>query len=109
MAGDTPEPLEDFETWLLRRVAQAVESGEVHADLLTELRPEFEAARTRPQEESYVAAVQQVADIAGVAEDEARSTLEAIEAQPTLARKLMLRRFVEAWLEGQRKTYRRAD
>jgi len=35
-----PEPLEDFETWLLRRVADAVEAGEVPADLLGELHGE---------------------------------------------------------------------
>jgi hypothetical protein len=29
--------MEDFESWLLRRVAQAVEAGEVSADLLADL------------------------------------------------------------------------
>jgi hypothetical protein len=33
-----PEPLEAFEPWLLQRVVQAVEAGEVSADLLAELR-----------------------------------------------------------------------
>lgn len=37
MAADTPEPLEGFQPWLLRRVAQAVEAGEVSVDLLAEL------------------------------------------------------------------------
>ncbi len=42
--------MESFETWLIRRVAQAVEVGEVPASLLTELQAAIEAARDRPQE-----------------------------------------------------------
>jgi hypothetical protein len=49
MAGDISEPLDGFETWLLRRVAQAVEAGEVSAELLTKLQAACEAARrSRP-------------------------------------------------------------
>ncbi len=59
MAGDMAEPLEDFETWLLHRVAQAVEAAEVSADLLTELQAEFEAARERPLDESEAGAIRQ--------------------------------------------------
>jgi len=36
--------METFETWLLRRVAQAVEAGEVPEALLMELQAEIEAA-----------------------------------------------------------------
>ena len=42
MDGDKTEPLENFETWLLHRVAQAVEAAEIPADLLTELQAEIE-------------------------------------------------------------------
>ncbi len=45
---ELPDPKEPFESLLLLRVAQAVEAGEVPADLLTELRGEFEAAKDRP-------------------------------------------------------------
>lgn len=38
MRGDSPDTPAPFERWLLRRVAEAVEAGEVPADLLTELR-----------------------------------------------------------------------
>ncbi len=100
--------VEDFESWLLRRVAQAVEAGGVSADLLTELRREFDAASERPREESHAAAIQHIADLAEVPEEEAAKTMVTIEAQPTVTRELLMRRFVEAWLEGQRKTYRRA-
>ena len=36
MGEDPTAPMEAFETWLLHRVAQAVEAGEVSADLLTD-------------------------------------------------------------------------
>ena len=101
-----PDPLETFEPWLLHRVAQAVEAGEVSADLLTELRAEIDAARERPQEEGHAAAIQHVADLAGVPEEEAAKSLAAIEAQPSVTRELLMRRIAEAWLEGQRKAYR---
>ncbi len=50
MAGDLLEPPEGFEPWLLRRVAQAIETGEVPVDSLTELHAELAGARERPQE-----------------------------------------------------------
>jgi hypothetical protein len=99
------DPLDTFERWLLHRVAQAVEAGEMSADLLTELRAEFDAARERPQEEGHAAAVQHIAGLAGVSEEEAAKTLAVIEAQPSVTQELLMRRFMEAWLEGQRKAY----
>ncbi len=105
MADDKAELLEGFETWLIRRVAQAVEAGEVSADLLTELQAEFDVARERPVQEGHAAAIQHIADLAGVPEEEAAKTLAAIEAQPSITRQLLMRRFVEAWLEGQRREY----
>ncbi len=59
MADDKTEPLENFESWLLRRVAKAVEADEVPADLLTELQAAMEEARDRPQEESHAEAVRE--------------------------------------------------
>ncbi len=103
MAGELPEPLEGFEGWLLRRVAQAVEAGEVPATLLTHLQAEIETARERPAAESHAAAVRHVAEIAEVDEAHAREVLEAIEAQPTATRELLMRRIAEVWLEGQRR------
>ncbi len=94
---------QDFESWLLCRVAEAVEAGEVSGDLLAELQAEFTAARDRPREEAQAAAIRQIADLAGVPEVEARSALEIIEAQPAVTREMLLRRLAEAWLEGQRK------
>ncbi len=76
------------------------------ADLLTELQAEFEAARKKPQEEGHAAAIQHIADLAGVPEEEAAKTLATMEAQPRVTQELLMRRFVEAWLEGQRAAYR---
>ncbi len=105
MTRPAPDPMGTFETWLLRRVAQAVESGEVPAALLTELQAEIEAARDRPQEESHAGAVRDIAEQLGISVAEAERALAALEAQPTVTRELLMRRIVEAWLEGQPKTY----
>ncbi len=106
MGGDSPESLEGFQHWLVRRVAQAVEAGEVSEALLTELQAECEAAQEKPQAEAHAAAIQHLAILVGEAEERVRSVLEAIDAQPTVTREFLLRRFAEAWLEGQRKAYR---
>ncbi len=105
MAGDIAEPPEDFETWLRRRVAKAVEAGEVPASLLTELQAEIETARAIPQDVADAAAIRQIANLAGVPEDEATKTMAVVEAQPTVTRELLMRRFVKAWLAGQREAY----
>lgn len=92
--------MEPFESWLIHRVAQAVEAGEAPGDLLTELRAGFDAARERPQEEGRTAAIHHIAGLAGVPEDEAATALAALEGQPTMTRELLMRRLAEAWLEG---------
>ena len=106
MACTFPEPVESFEPWRLRRVAQAVEAGEVPASLLTELQTEIQAARGRPQAEGHAAAILQIADLADVDREKAAEVLASIEAQPTITRELLMRRIAEAWLEGQRRAYR---
>jgi DNA-directed RNA polymerase specialized sigma subunit len=86
-----------FEAWLLLRVAQAVESGEVPAALLTELQAGFEAARERPQEESHAEAVRDIAENLGIPEEEVERGLAAIDAQPSVTRELLMRRIAEAY------------
>ena len=90
------DPLDTFEPWLLHRVAQAVEAGEVPASLLTELQTEIQAAKGRPQAEGHAAAVQQIADLADVDREKAAEALASIEAQPTVTRELLMRRIAEA-------------
>ncbi len=105
MGNETLEPIEAFESWLLRRVAQAVEAGEVPADLLGELSAEVQAARERPEAEGHAAAIRQIAECAGVKEQKAAEVLATIESQPTVTRELMMRRIAEAWLEAQGKSW----
>ncbi len=105
MGSNEPEPMVTFETWLLRRVAQAVEAGEVAAALLTELQAEIEAARDHPQEESHAEAVRDIAEQLGIPLAEAERALAAVEAQPTVTRELVMRQIAEAWLEGQRREW----
>jgi hypothetical protein len=100
-----PKPLEGFESWLLHRVAQAVEAGDVPADLLTELQGACEAARTMPQEEGHARAVQDIAEQLGIPVEEAAQGLKALEAQPSVTRELLMREIAERWLEGQRREW----
>jgi len=100
------DPTEAFETSLLHRVAQAVEAGEVSADLLTDLRSEMERARALSQEEGHALSVQDIAKRLGLPAGEVETMLATLEAQPAATREAVLRRIVEAWLAEQRKTYR---
>jgi hypothetical protein len=101
MSSDRPEPLEAFAAWLLRRVAQAVEAGEVPGSLLTELQAEIEAARARPHKEGHAEAVRDIAARLEIPLEQAEKSLTALEAQPTVTRELLMRRVAEAWLKGQ--------
>ena len=102
VGSEAQNPVDTFETWLLRRVVRAVEAGKVSADLLTELRTEMERARELPHEEGHARAVQDIAEQLDLPGDQAEKTLAALEAQPTVTRELLLRHIVEAWLAGQR-------
>jgi len=106
VGSESSESMDAFESWLLRRIAQAVEAGDVPADLLKELQSEIEAAKDLSQEEGHAAALWDIAEIAGIDRDQVAETLAAIEAQPTVTRELLMRRIAEAWLEGQRRAYR---
>jgi len=74
--------MESFEAWLVRRVAQAVEAGEVPADLLAELRAEFEASRGKPPEQSETDAVRGIAVQLQMPVENVEVGLAALEAQP---------------------------
>jgi hypothetical protein len=105
MSSNKPDPMGAFETWLLRRVAQAVEAGEVSAKLLTDLQTACEAAREKPRAEGHAEAVQEIADCLAMPVEKVEAGLAAFEAQPTVTRELLMRRFVETWLEEQRRAY----
>ncbi|HSD52502.1 MAG TPA: hypothetical protein VLG48_13950 [Candidatus Methylomirabilis sp.] len=99
--------MDTLEPWFPCRVAEAVEAGEVPEALLTELQAEIEAEKERPQEEVPAAAIQQIADLAGVDRGRAAQVLATMEAQPEVARELLMRRIAEAWLAGQRRAHDR--
>ncbi len=101
MTADPADPMERFQTWLLHRVAQAVEAGEVPADLLAELHAKIEAGKGRSQDEGHAAAIRQSADLAGVDPEKAAEVLTILEAQPTVTREPLRRRIAEAWLAEQ--------
>ncbi len=101
--------MDAFEPWLVRRVAQAVEAGEVPASLLTELQAEIESARERPQEESHAEAVQDIAEKLNIPLERAKHMLATLEAQPSVIREVFMRRIALAWLDGHQEAYRRQN
>ena len=107
MAFTVPEPVEPFESWLRRRVAHAVEAGDVPAELLADLQAEFEASRAKPLEQSQAEAVQDIAVELQMPIEKVEAGLAALEAQPRVIREVVLRQIAEKWLEAQRQAYRR--
>ncbi len=99
------DPVEPFESWLLHRVAEAVENREVSADLLTELHEAIAEARARPPEARDSLALMELAERVNIPVDELTDLLETLEAQPIEARERFLRGIVEAWLVQQREAY----
>lgn len=97
--------METFESWLLHRIAQAVEADEVSVDLLTELQAEFEVALDRPQEQSHADAVQDIAIRLAMPVEKVEAGLVGLETQPRVIREAFVRRTAEAWLEGQREAW----
>jgi hypothetical protein len=81
-------------------------AGELSADVLAELRAEFESSREKPQEQTQADAVQDIAVQLAMPVEEVETGLAALEAQPRMIREVFLRRIAEAWLEGQRSAYR---
>jgi len=82
--------MEPFETWLLGRVPQPVEAGEVSVDLLTELRAEFEASREKPPEQSQADAVLDIAVELQMPIEKVEAGLAALEVQPRVIREELL-------------------
>ncbi len=100
-----PDPADAFETWLLHRVAEAVEGNEVSADLLTDLHAAMAETRAQPSEARDALALIELAERVNVPVDELTELLATLEAQPLAVRERFLRGFVEAWLVQQREAY----
>ena len=98
-------PTEAFETWLLHRVAEAVEGNEASATLLTDLHDAIAEAHARPPEARDALALMDLAERVNLPVDHLTELLATLQAQPTVVRERFLRRFVEAWLVHQREAY----
>jgi len=109
MADDMPEPLEDLEYWFLRRVARAVEAGEVSVDLLTELQAGIEGAGEGPQKELYALGVKEVAERVEIPQERAEAMLAALQVHPPMIRELVMRLILELWLADERMKYRHRE
>ena len=100
-----PDPADAFETWLLHRIAEAVEGGEVSADLLTELHAAIAESRAQPPEARDALALMELAERVNLPVDYLTELPATLEGQPIEMRERFLRRFVEAWLVHQREAY----
>lgn len=99
------DPRIPFETWLLHRVAAAVEGNEVSATLLTNLHAATAEVHARPPAARDTFALTELAERVDLSADELTDLLATLEAQPIEARERFLRGFVEAWLVQQREAY----
>ncbi len=100
--SDLSEP---FETWLLRRIAEAAENGKVSADLVTDLHAGMAEVRAGPLEARDALTLMDLAERVHLPVDHLTELLVTLQAQPPAARARFLRRFVEAWLMQQREAY----
>lgn len=100
-----PDPTDPFETWMLHRVAEAVEGREVSVTLLTDLHTAITEVHARPPEARDGPALMDLAERVHISVDELTDLLATLEAQPIEARERFLRGFVEAWLVQQREAY----
>jgi len=87
-------------------VAQAGEADELSAGLLTELQTEFAAARERPQAQSHADAVLDISLELAMPVEKVEAGLAALEAQPRVIRKVLMRRIAErrGWRDSARRT-----
>ena len=99
------DPAAPFETWLLHRVADAVEGAEVSAELLTELHDVMAEVRARPPEAREALAFIDLVERANLPVDDITELLAFLREQPPVERERFLRRFVEGWLVQQREAY----
>lgn len=105
MSETVPDRTESFETWLLHRVAEAVEGNEVSATLLTDLHAAIAEVRARPPEARDTLALMELTERVNLPVDYLTELLAMLHAHPMGVRERFLRRFVEAWLVHQREAY----
>lgn len=77
-------------------MAQAVDAGELSADLLPDLQAEFEASQAKLPEQSHADAVRDIASELGMPVKKVEAGLGASEVQPRVVREVLMRRIAEA-------------
>jgi hypothetical protein len=105
MTQRLPHPADPFATWLLHRVAEAIEGNEVSATLLTDFHAAIAEVRARPPEARDALAVMDFAERVSLPVDRLTELLTTLRAEPTAVRERFLCRFVEVWLVQQREAY----
>jgi CheY-like chemotaxis protein len=106
---DPPPAAEPFASWLPRRVAEAVQRGEVPAGVLSRLRALLQAGAEASAALPRRAAVGEIAELAGIAPAQAAAVFEALERLPGVAPERLARRIAEAWLERERQQYQAGE
>ena len=79
-------------TWLLQRVARAVEARVVSAELLTDLQTAISEARARLSHERHALAGQELAERFSLSVDTLQEWLAALERQPKRSESLAITR-----------------
>jgi hypothetical protein len=106
MNADSQVPPDKFATWLLHRIAQAVEAGEVSEALLREVQEELLSQDALFSFDSYEMAVRQLQELGGVSREEADAALEMMREYPEGMGERFIRWLADGWLEGRRRAYR---
>ncbi len=105
VSEEAPSAAEPFERWFPRRVAEAVQRGEVPEVVLSRVRAMLNAGDDASAELPRIAAVCEIADLAGIPPGQAAAVFGALQQLPGVAQERLARRIAEAWLEGQRRQH----
>ena len=108
-SGEAPRAAEPFEVWFPLRVAEAVRGGEVPEQVLSRLQEILEAVGDAAPNLPRLAAVREIANLAGIPPEQAAAVFGALQQLPGVAQEGLARRIAEAWLERQRSHYRTGE
>jgi hypothetical protein len=106
MTPDPRAPLDDFEAWLLRRTADAVEAGDVSETLLRQVWNELETPCGEREPDRRESAIRRLLDLGGVSREEAEAAQHMIQEYPEEIRRRFTRWLAEGWLRTHRRAYR---
>ena len=100
---------EPFECWIPSRVAEAVQRGEVPEQVLSRLQAILEAGGDASADLPRLAAVREIAELAGNPPAQAAAVFGALQRLPGVAQERLDQRIAEAWLAGQRRQDRAGE